>query len=150
MADKKISRRSFLQSTALIGGAAMIPSLLMGGNADILNDLILLPQSPQKTLSRHRLEPCGTPPLPRARPSVAIQLRSVLPDDRRICTTPYRNIKHEFLIGMLGSDAGNFPTDVLFNLCDMIIHSRKFKPCITEKNAVNFHVALQHPKKHGG
>ena len=33
MADKKMSRRSFLQNTALIGGAAMIPSLLMGGNA---------------------------------------------------------------------------------------------------------------------
>ena len=95
--------------------------LLIGGNADIFNDLILFSQLPQKTLSRHRLEPCGTPPLPRARPSVAIQLCSVLPDDRRICTTSYRNIKHEFLIGMLGSDDGNFPTDVLFNLCDVII-----------------------------
>ena len=32
MSDKKMSRRSFLQNTALIGGAAMVPSLLMGGS----------------------------------------------------------------------------------------------------------------------
>jgi len=50
---------------------------------------------------------------------------------------------------MLGSDDGNFPTDVLFNLCDVIIHGWKFKSRITEKNTVDFHVALQHSKEHG-
>lgn len=44
MADKKISRRSFLQSTALIGGAAMIPSLLMGGNAGAGNKRVAPPK----------------------------------------------------------------------------------------------------------
>lgn len=44
MADKKISRRSFLQSTALIGGAAMIPSLLMGGNAGAGNKRVAPPE----------------------------------------------------------------------------------------------------------
>ena len=33
MSGKKISRRDFLQRTAIIGGAAMMPSMAMGFNA---------------------------------------------------------------------------------------------------------------------
>lgn len=33
MSEKKMSRRSFLQNAALLGGAAMVPSLVMGGNS---------------------------------------------------------------------------------------------------------------------
>ena len=115
----------------------------IGGNADVFNHVVLLPQFPEVLLTRNVFQKIRTPPHPGTRPAKSgLALQGFL-------FALDRFVKHEVFKRVLALDSCDFDAGILLYFPDMVIELFKFQSSIAEQNNINLHTHFKHFQEHG-
>lgn len=115
---------------------------LVGGNTDIFNDRVTLPQFFQIGVHHTGFEDARTPAIARACPAHAAVLRQ----DRIFS---FRRVVQEVVFKIvLRFQPGNGSADICLQSGKMLVHLRKFQSCIAKEDQINGSFFFQQAQEH--
>ena len=114
----------------------------IGGNTDILNQLVFLCQIAEIAVNDPLFQHGSTPTVSGTRPTItfATEQFGVL--------SPGHMLQKQVLKGIFGLEPGDWSADILFQFFNVVVHTVKLKPRIAEQNEIDRPSFLQHPQKH--